>query len=425
MKNQRRIAVDLLNKYKNENSSIESLMDEVKNLNRQEYGFIKTLVYGVIRYEIQLDYIIKQLSKIKFTDLDREIVNILRMSLYQLIYMDHIPQRAVVNEAVNLVKNSANKKAQGFVNGSLRNFIRNKNRYLKIQEKDQWKNLSIKYSMPVWLVKEVASAYGEINLEKTLKVFNEEQDLSIRITKDLEITRDSLNILGFQLLPSPQGENSFTIKNPQGLFMTKDYYQGNFYVQSLSSQELAYQLIKFGSYDNVLDLCAAPGGKIIHLMNSQKNQGNFLACDISNDKLKLIEENKSRLGLENLKIEKNDATVFREDFVDSYDLVIADVPCSALGLMRKLPEVKYNKSIESIEALVDIQKRILGNAKEYVKESGLIAYSTCTFTKRENEELIDEFLRENYNFKLIHRQKISPLDFNSDGFSINILKRID
>lgn len=425
MKNQRKIALDLLNKYKNQNSSIEDLMEEINSLNKQEYGFIKTLVYGVVRYELRLDYIIKNLSKIKFSDLDGEIVNILRISLYQLIYMDHIPQSAVVNEAVNLVKNSSNKKAQGFVNGSLRNFLRNKERYLKINEKDPWKILSIKYSMPIWLVKEVTSAYGETNLEETLKKFNEEQDLAIRITKNLDQTKASLTDLGFDLLASPQGEYSFTIKNPQGIFSTKDYYQGNYYTQSLSSQELGYQLIKFGPYESVLDLCAAPGGKSFHLMNSQMPQGKFLACDISADKLKLIEDNRKRLGLEDLKIEQNDATIFRNDFVDAFDLVIADLPCSALGLMRKLPEVKYNKSIESINSLVEIQKKILNNAKDYVKVSGLIAHSTCTFTKRENEDLIDEFLANNSNFKLIYRQKISPLDFDSDGFSINILKRID
>lgn len=425
MKNQRRIAVNLLNKYNNENKNIEDLMEEINSLSKQEYGFIKTLVYGVIRYELRLDYIIQKLSKIKFSDLDGDVVNILRISLYQLIYMDHIPQSAVVNEAVNLVKNSVNKKAQGFVNGSLRNFLRNKERYLKINEKDLWKNLSIKYSMPTWLVKEIASAYGKTNLEEILAKFNEEQDLAIRISKDLDKTKESLNSLGFDLLASPQGKYSFTVKNPQGIFSTKDYYQGNFYAQSLSSQELGYQLIKFGPYENVLDLCAAPGGKTFHLMNSQKSQGKFFACDISLDKLKLIEDNKKRLGLEELKIEQNDATIFRKDFVDAFDLVIADLPCSALGLMRKLPEVKYNKSIESIDNLVDIQRKILNNAKDYVKVSGLIAHSTCTFTKRENEDLIDEFLEKNSNFKLIYRKKISPLDFDSDGFAINILKRTD
>lgn len=429
MENQRSIILDIL--LEKENNPVLNL-DEVieikcKNLNYQEKGFIKTVVYGTIRYQFRLDHIIKKMSKIKLKKLNRKIVNILRLSLYQLIYMPHVEEFAVVNESVNLTKNISHKGNVSFVNGVLRNFLRNKDKFMYINIKDRYKYLSIKYSFPIWIIKEIELAYGKDNLEKNLMAFNEEPVLTIRYNPlkiSLENLKDNLENKGYKVIDTIASESGLLIKNPVNLFNTDIYKNGLFYVQSESAQ-LATEIIDLHNKNSFLDLCAAPGGKITHIYELKNGKGNYIATDINDKKLSIIKENLDRLGHKNIDLIINDGTILNNDFIDNFDLVYCDVPCSALGLIRKYPDMKYQKSKEDIEELYKIQKQILDNGSNYVKNKGLLIYSTCTFTLKENEKVIEEFLNDNHNFQLIYNRKISPTDFNSDGFTINILKRID
>lgn len=388
MKNQREIIYKILQEYfNNNNKELNFFLEEYKNLNKQEYGFIKTVLYGTIRYKLKLDYIIGKMSKIPFKDLDDTVINILRMSLYQIIYMDHIPDRAVVDEAVKLAKNYSNQGSSGFINGMLRNFIRNKDKYMHIDEKDKLTNMSIKYSIPRWIVYEIKTAYGEDKIEEILEKFNEEAVFGIRVTKDIKTSLISLINNNYKLFKMDSSKYGFIVENPEGIFNTEEYKSGKFYVQSESSQLVGNIVNELGEFNSVLELCASPGGKITHVHQNQKGKGTYIACDISEDKIKILKENLQRLNIENINCIVNDGRVFKDDFIDKFDLVILDAPCSGLGLIRKLPEIKYNKSKETLEELSNIQKDILYCAKEYLIDNGYLIYSTCTFTNKENKDL--------------------------------------
>lgn len=429
MENQRSIILDiLLSKENNPELELDDLIEvNSKNLNSQKMGFVKTVVYGTIRYQIRLDYIIKKMSNIKFKKLNRKIVNILRLSLYQLIYMSHIEEFAIVNEGVNLAKKNSHKGNVGFVNGVLRNFIRNKEKFMSIDIKDGYKYLSVKYSFPIWIIKEIEEAYGKENLENNLKDFNEEPVFVIRYNPlkiSLEELKEQLTEIGYIVKETKESKSGLIIENPNNIFNTDLYKNGFFYVQSESSQ-ISTEMIDLDNENSFIDLCASPGGKITHLYEITNGEGEYLAGDINKQKLKTIKENLDRLNHKKIDLIINDATVLRKDYIEKFDLVYCDVPCSALGLMRRYPEMKYQKSEEDISALNKIQRQILKNGSKYIKKNGTLVYSTCTFTLKENENILEEFLNYNNNFKLIKSRKISPDDFNSDGFTINILKRID
>lgn len=428
MKNQRRIIIELLNKLELENLDLSDLLSEDYGLNNQEFGFVKTIVYGTIRYKITLDYIIKKSSKIKFNKIHKNIKNILRISLYQLIYMDHIPERAVVNEGVELAKIYGNKGSTSFVNGMLRNFIRNKNKLLDFENLNKYEKLSIKYSFPVWLVKEIDDSYPNYNIENILSEFNEESLFGIR-SNSKQITNkeliDKLNNKNYKTIKMKNSNNGIIVENPQNIFSSDMYNEGLFYVQSESSQLVSETIKKYIDPVYVLDMCSAPGGKLTHIYEISSNIKNIIGLDISDDKIKLIKENINRLKHFDIKTNIQDGTVYNKEYNDKFDLIILDSPCSALGLIKKYPNIKYEKSLEDIKNLSIIQEKLLENASKYVKNNGIISYSTCSFTKKENEIIINNFLEKNKNFKLLEFLKISPTEFSSDGFSIGIIQRND
>lgn len=424
MTNQREEALNIIKKAQ-EDEDLVDLIENLKNIDPQEYGFIKSISFGTIRYLIRIDYIIKKLSKIKFSKIHTDILNIMRLSLYQLIYMEHIPESAVVNESVKLAKKYGNKGAVGFVNGSLRNFIRNKDEFLKIECKTNIKKLSIKYSYPIWIVKEIEKVYGLQILEEVLITFNEPSKFVIR-TNSIKITRENLKArlenLGFVVELTKFSNYGLVIENPRGIFDSTPYIEGLFYVQSESSQLVGQLAIENEKYESVLDLCSSPGGKISHIYELLEGQGHYTAADINEKKIETIYDNFKRLNIKDIKIVVNDATNKNEEMNNNFDLIILDAPCSALGLMSKFPQIKYTKSYDDLKDLSIIQKKILDNAKDYLKPGGKLVYSTCTFTLMENEEVIYEFLKENKNFSLKKKiKKISPLDFDSDGFTIGVM----
>jgi 16S rRNA (cytosine967-C5)-methyltransferase len=424
MTNQREEALNIIKKAQEDEDLID-LIENLKNIDPQEYGFIKSISFGTIRYLIRIDYIIKKLSKIKFSKIHTDILNIMRLSLYQLIYMEHIPESAVVNESVKLAKKHGNKGAVGFVNGSLRNFIRNKDEFLKIECKTNIEKLSIKYSYPIWIVREIEKVYGLQILEDVLIKFNEPSKFVIR-TNSIKITRENLKArlenLGFVVELTKFSNDGLFIENPRGIFDSTPYIEGLFYVQSESSQLVGQLAIENEKYENVLDLCSSPGGKISHIYELLKGQGKYTAADINEKKIETIYDNFKRLDIKDIKIVVNDATNKNEEMNNNFDLIILDAPCSALGLMSKFPQIKYTKSYDDLKDLSIIQKKILDNAKDYLKPGGKLVYSTCTFTLMENEEVIYEFLKENKNFSLKKKlKKISPLDFDSDGFTIGVM----
>lgn len=426
MKNQRKIILEILDIInKDSNKSIDTILNDYQGLSEQEYGFIKTVVYGTTRYLYTIDQIIKPLSKIKLKKIHPSVLNIIRMSLYQLIYMDHIPSHAVVNEGVNLAKEKSNNGAVSFVNGLLRNFIRNQDTYLDFSNKSYIERMALTYSFPIWLVKSIRDSYKDYNIEDILDNFNKESIFGIRantLTNDKEILKNKLKTNGYKAEFMSYSKDGLIINNPNNIFKTSLFKDGDFYVQSESSQYVSELIMKYINGNRILDLCASPGGKITHIYEKLNGQGEFLACDINSNKVSLIQENLKRLKHKNIKTCVNNGEVLNEKFVDYYDLVIVDAPCSGLGLLRKYPNIKQDKTENTIKSLREIQYNILKNASKYVIKGGIISYSTCTFTKDENEDIIKQLLDEESQFTLEEFIRISPTDFNSDGFTIGIIK---
>lgn len=424
----RRFVLKLLLRLEESDSYSNILLD--KELSKQDFtvqekSFITALFYGVTERRITLDYYISKLSKVRLKKMDPDILNILRMGIYQIMYMDSVPDSAAVNESVILAKKS--KRLSGFVNGILRTFIREREKF--VLPKDKGTRLSILYSCPQWIVNKLINEYGEENatdfLESSLKpseVFlrtNTTKIDSKSLVKRLSDENINSKICEFD-------ENSITVKG--GVFHTKAYEDGLFHAQDYSSQ-YAVKILAPKPGERVLDICSAPGGKAFTAAELMQNKGELIACDLYEQRVGLIKSGAYRLGLDIIDAQVNDALVYNESFGE-FDRVLCDVPCSGLGVIKRKPEIKYKKK-EEFDELPEIQLEILKCTSRYVKPGGRLVYSTCTLNKSENEEVVLKFLEQNKDFlpdKVIDggfTKTVFPKDFNSDGFFISVLKRIN
>ncbi|QQY80786.1 NusB antitermination factor [Keratinibaculum paraultunense] len=369
----------------------------------KDENLIREIVYGVVENRLYIDYIISKASKIKLKKIHPTILEILRIGVYQMIFMDKIPDSAAVNEAVNLSKKHGHKGVSGFINGVLRNIARNKERFKQIDEKDNLNYLSIKYSYPKWMLKRWIDDYGYDFVEELCNVNNSKPLLNIRVNT-LKINRNELlNRLknyGYIVYETKYAKDGIVIENPTRITETEEFKQGFFIIQDESSMLVA-QIANPKKQSNVLDLCSAPGGKATHMAQIMENQGYIKCWDIYEHKLNLINKNSYRLGINIIDTEIHDATKLDNRLIGQMDYCIADVPCSGLGIIRRRPEIKWNRKEEDINKLKEIQFKILDNAKQYVKPGGIIIYSTCTISKDENEKVIGRFLNENDDFKLL------------------------
>jgi 16S rRNA (cytosine967-C5)-methyltransferase len=382
------------------NDSIEHYFN-TNDLNKQEKSFIKKVTYGTVENGIKLDYILNQFSKVKTNKLKKPILYILRMSVYQLLYMDSIPDSAVCNEAVKLVKKRRMVNLTGFVNGVLRNISRNKLEIKLPTEAEKEDYLSIRYSYDKWLIQFLLKQYDY----ETLKLICEDSIETPKIT----IRQNTLKCSKEALLKSLEAEEitvkntvlpyAFTLHNISDIGQITAFQKGYFQVQDLSSMFVAEIAAPTADME-VLDTCAAPGGKTTHLAMLMHNKGKIYSRDVSEKKITLIRENCNRLGINNCSISTQDATVLDKDLIDKMDIVLTDVPCSALGVIKKRPDIKLNASIDRINSLIEVQRKILETSCLYVKKGGLLIYSTCTINKMENIQNINWFLKEHHQFIL-------------------------
>ena len=423
--------------------SNHSINKHLKNKNIQNENFIREIVYGVIENKIYLDYIISQASSIKLKKIHPTTLEILRMGVYQIAFMDKIPNRAAVNEAVNLSKKHGHKGISGFVNGVLRNVSKNKEKLMIIDNKNKIDFLSIKYSHPKWIVENFIENYGFEFTENLCKGNNSRPKLNIRVNT-LKISKEELMErlanYDYNIYETKYAKDGIIIDNPMRITSTEEYKKGYFTIQDESSM-LVSQIMDPTEDSLVLDLCAAPGGKSTHIAQLMNNKGRIISRDIYDHKLKLIQENSDRLGISIIETERFDATVLDEKLIGKVDYCIIDAPCSGLGIIRRKPEIKWNRSKEDIESLTEIQWNILNNAKKYLKPGGTMIYSTCTIMKEENNYMINKFLSKNIDFELVDFSDKIPLDksvedinqgfiqlfphiHNTDGFFIAKLKKI-
>ena len=430
MKNTREKSLQIINDVLYKGTFLEESLEILKNskIDERDYAFIKEITTGVIRNKTYLDYVIKENSRVKFNRIHKLILSILEMAVYQMYFLDKVPDYSIVDESVNLAKIYGNKGSISFTNGILRSISKKDKVQVKI--KDSIDNLSTFYSHPTFYTEYFYKNYGEDFTKKLLKANNEKAPFTIRVNSlktNKEDLVNKLSELGYRVLET-SFENALNIENPNGIIDTDLFKEGYFYVQDLGSI-LVSSFLNPRKDSKVLDLCAAPGGKTTHLSEIMENTGEIVACDKSKGKVKIIKENAKRLGCKNVSPIINDARVLNEEFIENFDYVLVDAPCSGTGLYRKKPDIKWNKNIEDIKVLSKIQLEILENAKEYLKVNGFLLYSTCSLSKLENEDVIQNFINKNKNFKIIKLRdkeilKLFPSVDGSDGFSMCLLEKI-
>lgn len=379
--------------------------------------FITELVYGTIKRKLTLDWVIGKFSSIKLSKISPWIINILRMGTYQLLFTDKIPETAACNESVKLAKRYGHSASSGFVNAILRNIAKNKSN-IKYPEKDKdiLKFLSVKYSYPEWIIKKWIDSYGESFTEELLISNNETPELSIRVNTN-KISRDDLieelHKSGYDTIKGKYINESLIIKNPDSIANMESYKKGFFQVQDESSMLVA-KVLDPKPGELVIDVCSAPGGKATHIAELMKNKGMVIARDIHEHKIKLIESASKRLGLENIRTELFDATTVDKSYIHKADRVLVDAPCTGLGIIRRKPDIKWERSTYDAENIIELQKKILHASSTYVKTGGTLVYSTCTINHDENEKVVMSFINENKFFKLEDISEYLPENLHKD-----------
>lgn len=414
MPNARKVAVDMLLKVETDsaysNIILKSTLSQ-SELSSVDKAFATAIFYGVLDRKITLDYFLDSLTKTPFSKTDAFTKTVLRAALYQILFMDKVPESAAVNEAVKLMKNSKKRAQSGFVNAVLRAALRSK---LTLPED----NLSVKYSCPEWIVNELIGDYGKEETEKILAEFLTPANVYLQVN-NLKITAKELSDeLGTENEITEEGAikilGKFDVEN------SPLYKKGCFYVQDLSSYR-AVKMLAPSKNERLLDICAAPGGKTFTAALLMENSGEIISCDIYKNRTELIEKGAKRLGLGIVKTHVGDAAKLNTD-LGLFDAVLCDVPCSGLGVLKRKPDVKY-KEITDFSELENIQSDILFNAANYVKKGGRLLYSTCTLRKKENERQVEKFLAAHPDFELIKMHTFLPHIDLTDGFFAALLIR--
>ena len=394
--NEREVVLDMLlslREGKLSHTILKDTLDSYLYLDKSSRGFITRLYEGTIEKRQYLDYIIDGYSKTPVKKMKPIIMLLLEMAVYQLFFMDRVPDSAAINEAVKLAKKRGLAGLSGFVNGVLRNIARNKeNIALPDKNKDLIKYLEIKYSTPRNVVEYLIKDYGSEEAEAILEAFEEKRPLVARATKNREELIKKLDAEGVRVSTDTIFPESLKILELDSLSYLESFEEGDFVIQDESSQFIG-KIVGLPKGARVLDLCAAPGGKSL-LFAEMEEVDEIISCDITESKTELIEDNIRRIGTDKIRTRVNDASMYNPDFLDGFDLVICDLPCSGLGVMGRKRDIKYNVSIDKIRELAILQKKILENAVRYVKKDGRLIYSTCTMTRAENEEnftFISEF----------------------------------
>ncbi len=399
--------------------AIKNTLDKYQYLEKQERSFLTRVCEGTLENMMLIDYVINQFSKVKVNKMKPVIRCILRSSVYELKFMDSVPVSATCNEAVKLAQKKGFHNLKGFVNGVLRNISRNLEQIsMPDEEREPEKWLSVKYSIPEWLIEKWQKQYDKTQLEEMFQAFLEKSATSIRVNTEKTTKEELIKELEAEQITVMENEevpNALYIDGYDFLSGITAFQEGMFYVQDVSSMLVSlWAEPKEGA--QVIDVCAAPGGKSIHMAELLHGTGMVEARDLTEYKVSLIEENIERCGLTNIRAKQADARVLEEDSVGKADIVIADLPCSGLGVIGKKPDIKYKMSEAKCAELAALQREILHTVQNYVKSGGVFMYSTCTINPQENEENVQWFLKEHADFELERQQQILPKKGKNDGF---------
>ena len=415
MANPRKSAAGILCKIERDaaysNITLAAFLKDTE-LSTEDKKLVSALVYGVLDRRITLDYVLSRFMKTPIKKTAPFTLQVLRCALYQIMFMDKIPDSAAVNEAVKLVKNSKESRNSGFVNGVLRSILREEK---LLPDGNSAEDLAIKYSCPKYIVNSFINDYGIENAVALLEESLKAAPITLR-TNTVKITPkkliEELNKIGIECVEGDI-KNSIVLSKGTDIAGCELYKNGYFHVQDSASQK-AVEVLDLKPDERVLDICAAPGGKSFTMAEIMENKGEIIACDLYEHKTALIEKSAKRLGLDIIKAKVSDAGKYNNE-LGEFDAILCDVPCSGLGVIRRKPEIKY-KQIDDLSELEEIQYNILENAVKYLKSGGRILYSTCTLRKNENEKLIEKFLINHSEFTKKYEHSFMPHIDGTDGF---------
>ena len=415
----RHIALDLLLAVEKGRRTLDIEVEEVfaanKELDKRDKGFITAIVYGVLRLKARLDYIISYFSKTE--KIETVVQSVLRMGLYQIIYMERVPNSAAVNTSVNLVKERGKGKASGFVNGVLRNADRSIDKILYPDpEKNAVNYLSIEYSFPEWMVKRWLSRYGFDETKKILAIVNDIPPLTLRCNT-LKTSRDDLirAVLNDaeEAVSTPFSPDGVFIRNPSiPIFEMDAYKKGFFQVQDEAAQLTSFYAAPLPG-ERVLDACAGLGGKTGHMAQMMENTGSIIAVDIDKRKLIRLEDEMKRLGIKIVQTHPFDFTMNSVIDMSPFDRVLVDAPCSGLGVLRRNPDGKWNSNVSKVKQAAEKQIKLLVNISQLVKIGGILVYTVCSFEPEENDSVVNRFLKIRPEFKPCTSPSIESHEYDS------------
>jgi len=433
--------MEILAKKSYSNVALRRILAEHTHMNKHQKAFITEIITGCIRNLTYLDYIIDNFSNTPIAKINENILNILRISVYQMRFMDRVPVFAICDEAVKLAKSIGPARLSSFVNGVLRNTARKPEEpVLPDYKEDLASFLSIKYSCSLWIIRHFLEELGEEPAVRLLEASSKPPGISLSVNTN-RISADelqkSLEQEGLEVDAGKLTKNALRISKTSDISALPSFKNGFYHIMDEAAM-MAVCWAATGTESRILDLCAAPGGKSF-LASYLAPGAKILSCDIHEFKLRQLKESAERLGLDCVEIRKNDASKHNDDLGSGWDLVIVDAPCSGLGTLSRRPDIKHNKAKESIKELAELQRQILAASWEYVAPGGKLVYSTCTISKAENIDNRNWFL-ENFPFKPADFSmtaskpefstaaegyvQILPQHYNTDGFFIAIFERV-
>jgi len=433
----RKTAVQILTDTEKNGAYINIEMNKLRGGNiysEQDIRLIGEIVNGTVKRKITIDYIISLHSSTKLNKIAPFVLNVLRIGVYQILFMDKIPDSAAVNECVKIVKKSSVYRLSGYVNAVLRSVNKDD---LATLPKDKTQYLSVKHSFPLWLTQRWINDFGFEFTDELMESLNKKSSLFVRcntLVNSIPEFEEKLKKAGIDYAPviiseMPEYNYSFKINNVKSLNSIPGFEDGAFYIQDPAASLAAF-ILEPQKGDMVIDLCAAPGGKSMFIADLMGDSGKIISCDIYEHKIKLIEENAKKYKVTSVVPTINDALVLNDKWLDSADRVLCDVPCTGFGIIRKKPDIKYTRKEEDISALAKMGNEILENAALYLKSGGVMVYSTCTIEKEENEDVINRFLESHPEFSLYPFGDKSenfytayPNKTDTDGFFVCRLKK--
>lgn len=381
-------------------TAFKQIRKEAKQFSDKDIGFISEIVYGTTSWRLTIDEIIKKYSKIRLKKISPWILNILRMSLYQILFLDKVPKSAAVNEGVNLAKRYGHKASSNFVNAILRK-VDKQDYEAFFSSKDEVERISLTTSMPKWLVETLLKQKPKEMVEKICQNSNIKPNIHIRVNS-LKIDKQTLKKeLEKQNIQVEEGEikDFLILKRAKSLETKKEFKEGKFTIQDEVAGGIAL-LLNPKPNQKVLDACSSPGGKTTYMAELMQNQGEILAWDLHEHRVKLVQQVANRLGITIIQTEEKDATKLDKKYIETFDKILLDVPCLGIGVIRRKPDIKWKRKQEDIEEITSIQMGILENCSKYLKKGGELVYSTCSILREENQDIIEKFLTKNTNFRL-------------------------